>query len=609
MNKKIVILTVCIAIIFCAGCSKKDNAEDNSNATEQETTTTIENKITYESEGEPVTDSSVLGENVYVFSPEDKTEDIQNKVSEIYEKQETNQFGEERYAILFMPGEYDSSLEVNVGYYTQVSGLGIMPTETNINKLWVNADWMSHNATCNFWRSAENFSVNEYCMWANSQAVSLRRMNFNDGIVLSDGEGWSSGGFISDCNFEGVVSSGSQQQYLFRNNEWNYFENGVWNMVFVGIDKNRIPMGSWPSMPYTKVEQTPEIQEKPYLCYDEEQGYGVLVPENRKESQGVSWKEGVNGTFYSLNKFYIANPDKDNAASLNKALKEGKNLLFTPGIYELDNTLEVNNADTIIYGMGLATLVATDGNICMKTADVDGIKVCGLLFEAGEKESETLLQVGDKDSNESHADNPICFSDVYFRVGGGKYAGKVQNCVTIESNNVIGDNFWVWRADHSNNVGWDVNTAPNGIVINGDNVTMYGLFVEHFQQYQTVWNGNGGQLYFYQSEMPYDAPSQKAYKSHNGKVNGYASLKVDDNVTSFVGYGIGIYCYNRDSDIEIFSGAEIPDVEGVALHNIMTVKLNGNGKISHVVNDEGDAVERSGNTSKITEYENGIKND
>lgn len=228
--------------------------------------------------------------------------------------------------------------------------------------------------------------------------------------------------------------------------------------------------------------------------------------------------------------FYIASPDKDNSKTLNKALADGKNILFTPGIYNIEETLKVTKKDTIIYGMGLATLEASKGNVVMNVSDEDGIKVCGLLFDAGEKESTTLLQVGDKKTKVSHANNPLSFSDVYFRVGGGKYAGKVKNCVTINSNNVIGDNFWVWRADHSTNVGWDVNTATNGIIINGDNVTMYGLFVEHFKEYQTIWNGENGKLFFYQSELPYDVPKQKAYKSHNGKVNGYASIKVADSV-------------------------------------------------------------------------------
>lgn len=146
---------------------------------------------------------------------------------------------------MFKSGKYDKSLSVKVGFYTQVSGLGIEPTDTNINQLWVDAKWMGTNATCNFWRSAENFSINKYCMWANSQAVSLRRVNSSDGIVLSDGEGWSSGGFIADSKFAGTVSSGSQQQYLCRNNQWNNWENGVWNMVFVGEETYSNPSGEY----------------------------------------------------------------------------------------------------------------------------------------------------------------------------------------------------------------------------------------------------------------------------------------------------------------------------------------------------------------------------
>lgn len=524
----------------------------------------------------------------------------------MYKKQESNQFGDERYALLFKSGKYDKSLSVKVGFYTQVSGLGIEPTDTNINQLWVDAKWMGTNATCNFWRSAENFSINKYCMWANSQAVSLRRVNSSDGIVLSDGEGWSSGGFIADSNFAGTVSSGSQQQYLCRNNQWNNWENGVWNMVFVGQETYSNPSGEWPYAPYTVVEESPVVQEKPYICYDNDKGYGVMVPKLRKNAQGISWENGVTGTFYSLNTFYIANPDKDNSKTLNKALADGKNILFTPGIYNIEETLKVTKKDTIIYGMGLATLEASKGNVVMNVSDEDGIKVCGLLFDAGEKESTTLLQVGDKKTKVSHGNNPLSFSDVYFRVGGGKYAGKVKNCVTINSNNVIGDNFWVWRADHSTNVGWDVNTATNGIIINGDNVTMYGLFVEHFKEYQTIWNGENGKLFFYQSELPYDVPKQKTYKSHNGKVNGYASIKVADSVKKFESYGIGVYCYNRDSDIDIASAVEVPDRKGVKLHNTCTVKLNGQGQISHIINKSGTTTENLGNACRIREYENGI---
>ena len=598
MKRYLIATIIILAAALCFGCGT--GGEKN------QTANTKEEGIQYVSDGQAVTDDTVFGDNVFVFDDQEEISDVQEKVDEVYQQQEANQFGDERYAVLFKPGTYDESLTVNVGYYTQISGLGILPTDTNINKLWVNADWMYHNATCNFWRSAENFSINEYCMWANSQAVSLRRVSSADGIVLSDGTGWSSGGFIADSKFDGMVSSGSQQQYLCRNNQWKFWENGVWNMVFVGQDSTSIPSGEWPYAPYTRVNTAPKVQEKPYICYDEEKGYGIMVPEIRTDAQGVSWEEGVKGTFYSLNTFYIAKPDKDNADSINRELEKGKHILFTPGIYPLDKALKVSKENTIIYGMGLATLEAVNGNACMEVADEDGIKVCGLLFDAGEKESETLLQVGEKKTDKSHADNPLCFSDVYFRVGGGKYAGKVQNCVTINSNDVIGDNFWVWRADHSTNVAWDLNTAPNGIIINGDNAIMYGLFVEHFQEYQTIWNGDNGKLYFYQSELPYDAPNQKAYMSHNGKVKGYASIKVDDKVNTFESYGAGIYCYNRDADIEIQSAVEVPDKKGIKLHNTCTVKLNGQGKILHIINNEGDATENGGQACRIMEYENGF---
>lgn len=617
--KKNMIIATAVVLgmsIFAAGCSKdagdKEKAtsasEKITKETSKEDTEEMTHSITYENSGEPVTDKTIFGENVYVFSPEDEPAEVQDKIDKVYSKQERNQFGKDRYSILFMPGEYDSSIEINVGYYTTVAGLGVVPTDTDIEKLWCNADWMNHNATCNFWRGAENFSVNQFTMWATSQAVSLRRMNFNNDIVLSDGEGWSSGGFMADCILAGTVYSGSQQQWLSRNNSWRYWEGGVWNMVFVGIDENRIPRGNWPSQPYTRVQTTEKVQEKPFLMYDEKEGFGLFIPEIRTDAVGVSWENGATGTFKGLNQFHIAYPDTDDASTINAALKAGKHILFTPGIYEFDETIKVENPDTIIYGMGLATLVATDGNIVIETADVSGIKMCGLIFEAGNKESETLLRIGNEKTEQAHADNPVALSDLYFRVGGsGSYIGKVESCVTINTNDIIGDNFWVWRADHGANVAWDTNTARNGIIINGDNVIMYGLFVEHFQEYQTIWNGNGGKLYFYQSEIPYDIPNQKAFMSHDGTVNGYSSYKVSDDVISHEAWGIGIYSYNRDAVIDINSAAEVPDVEGVKVHNICSVVLNGNPGISHVINNSGNSVSHAGNIAKIMEYENGQK--
>lgn len=559
--------------------------------------------------------SRLFGENTYIFSPQDDPKDVQNILDHLWNEQETNQFGKERYAVYFMPGTYDESISVKTGFYTQVSGLGELPTDTNIASFNCDARWLgddpnNHNACCNFWRGAENLHIDSNTMWAVSQATFMRRVDINGALYLHDNYGWCSGGFLSDSNVALMIDSGSQQQWLSRNNNFKAWMGENWNMVFAGDEEGCDPVGTWPAKAYTSVPQTSVIQEKPFLIYDEAEGFMVYVPKLRQDASGISWKDGnTEGEKISLNECYIAKPENDTAQTLNKALAEGKHLLFTPGIYQLDEALQVDHADTILLGMGLATLQPVKGNACIETKDVDGIKIAGILFDAYEIESENLLVVGEEGSYERHRENPICLSDVFFRVGGAdaSYAAKVKNCVTINSSDVIGDNFWVWRADHGDNVAWDQNTAANGIVVNGSDVTIYALMVEHFQEYQTIWNGENGKVIMYQSEMPYDVPSQDEWKSYDGQRNGYASIYVDDAVESFEAWGIGIYSYHRDAAIEAFCAMEMPDKDNVKVHHICAIMITGNPGISHVINDQGDAANTAGARSIIVEYANGIQ--
>jgi hypothetical protein len=178
--------------------------------------------------------------------------------------------------------------------------------------------------------------------------------------------------------------------------------------------------------------------------------------------------------------------------------------------------------------------------------------------------------------------------------------------VILNSNDIIGDNFWVWRADHGDEVAWDKNTAKNGIIINGDRITMYGLMVEHFQEYQTIWNGNDGRTYFYQSEIPYDVPDQASWLSHDGTVNGFSSYKVGDHVTSHEAFGIGIYSYHRDAEVDLNSVMEVPDRDGVTIHNICSIMITGHPGISHVINNSGEAANHGLDRRIIVEYQNGI---
>jgi hypothetical protein len=316
--------------------------------------------------------------------------------------------------------------------------------------------------------------------------------------------------------------------------------------------------------------------------------YGVFVPALRKDTSGTTWHGRTPaGTTIPIKDFYVAREGVDDAGTLNAALAAGKHLLLTPGIYHLHDTLRVTKADTVVLGLGLATLEADDGVVAMKIADVDGVKLAGILFDAGAQASPVLVEVGPPGASARHIADPTSLHDLFVRVGGAAL-GKTEVGVTINSNDVIGDHFWLWRGDHTYGVGWEDNTARNGLVVNGDFVTIYGLFVEHWQRYQTLWNGESGRVYFYQSEIPYDVPSQDQWM--NGSTNGFASYKVAAGVASHEAYGLGIYCFFSANDsVRLASAIEAPaGAPGVKFHHAMTVSLGGRGEITHVVNGSGD---------------------
>jgi hypothetical protein len=527
-----------------------------------------------------------FGPNVLIFDPTMSMATIQSQLDGVIGKQASNQFGTDRYAYFFKPGSY--SVDVKIGFYMQVLGLGQSPNDVQITGgVRSKADWFGGNATLNFWRAAENFSVTPTTdsnteVWAVSQGTALRRAHVKASASLSDG-GYSSGGFIADSAFDGPVTSGTQQQFFSRNTTWAGWGGGVWNMVFSGIDKP--PQGAWPTLPYTVLAKTPLIREKPYLTIDSAGHYFVMLPAPKSDSTGNGWAApGAADTAVTTDKFYVAKPT-DTAATINAALAQGKHLLLTPGVYQLEDSLQVTRANTIVFGLGLATLVPSKGTAALTVADVDGVDVSGIIVDAGPTNSTTLLQIGPPGASASHSQNPSSLHDISCRVGGAT-AGTATSCVTINSSDVIGDDLWMWRADHGAGANWGGNVSKNGLIVNGNNVTMYGLFVEHFQEYQTLWNGNGGRLYFYQSEMPYDPPSQAAWQ-HDG-VNGYASYKVADAVTTHEAWGLGTYC-SFHSAVVSDNSIETPTAAGVSMHHMMTSWLNGTGGsgITHIVNGTG----------------------
>ncbi|MFC5908851.1 RICIN domain-containing protein [Streptacidiphilus monticola] len=546
-----------------------------------------------------------LGPNVKVFDPSMPASSIQSAVNSVYSSQQSDQFGTNRYALLFKPGSYN--VDVPVGFYTQVAGLGASPDDVSLTGggVHVDAAWSGGNATQNFWRDVENLSdtpSSGTLEYAVSQADPFRRVDVHGSMTLDDytsgntSSNWSSGGFIGDSRVSGQINSGTQQQFLTQDTTMGSWSGSNWNMVFVG--DNGAPGQSFPT--YTTVAQTPTVREKPYLYVDSTGLYNVMVPALRTNATGPDWTGGSTaGTSIPITQFYVVKSG-DTAASINAALSSGLNLLFTPGVYHLSAPLNITRKDTVVLGLGLATLVPDNGVTAITTADVDGIDIAGLIVSAGTTNSGSLVQIGPAGSSASHAADPITLQDVFFRVG-GDVAGKASQSLVVNSANTIGSDLWIWRADHGNGgtVGWTVNTAANGLVVNGANVTMYGLAVEHYQQYQTLWNGNGGRTYFYQSEMPYDVPNNASWTPGGGEA-GYPSYKVADSVTSHQAWGLGVYCYfSTNSAVAADRAIEVPS-GGSSFHDMVTVSLGGTGTIRHIINGAGGQVSSGSTVAYLT---------
>ena len=546
-----------------------------------------------------------LGPNVHILRPDSK--DLQQRIDAIYEAQQPNHFGPRRDAILLMPGRYEG-LRIPVGFYTQVLGLGAHPDDVQvIGDLRSTALLDNDNATQNFWRGAENFSItptlgigDNTMQWAVSQAIPFRRMHVRGNIRLNQKNGWSSGGWFSDVLVDGQVNSATQQQWISRNSEWASWTGSNWNMVFVGVP--RAPKGEFPTPGerFTRVDRTPIVREKPYLFVDAKTGkFAVRVPALRKDSSGISWadkKQMPAGKTLPLTSFFIAKPG-DTAATLNKQLAAGKHLLFTPGEYLLDDTLRVRRPGTVVLGIGFPTLRSDKSKPLMRTADVDGLTLAGLFFDAGREDSGVLLEVGPEGATRRHRASPSVLHDVFFRIGGAA-AGQVHTAMRVNAHDTVIDHTWIWRADHGEGAGWTSNPSAHGLVVDGEDVTIYGLFVEHFQAEQVVWRGNGGRVYFYQSEIPYDPPTQAQWTSSTGR--GFAAYKVANNVTRHEAWGLGVYSVFLKPDVLLDRAIEVPAVDGVRLHHMITVCLVDKGSIEHVVNDSGPAARCKGGANTAT---------
>ncbi|TQL58586.1 chitobiase/beta-hexosaminidase C-terminal domain-containing protein [Rarobacter faecitabidus] len=625
-----------------------------------------------------------FGPNVTVFEPAgtDPTKIQAINTALRAAKDAGTHWSTQRKAFFFKPGSYGDAayagtvdaptkiINSEVGYYTQVAGLGISPSLVTINgalsangeqldTLEVanpyypgNAEFPNPSYTCNyypwvsgcqdigalnnFWRSLSNLTIAPkqfpygadaarlhpegtanagQLRWGVSQAAPIRRVHVKGDLTLfPQWGGFASGGFASEIKVDGQVATGSQQQFFTRNsqlqaNGGSFTDNGVWNTVFSGV--TGAPTSTFPESSelnsgsdlaaqkkWTTINQTPISRDAPFLTWNATDGYGVYVPSAQTNSSGISWTATTAGpgTRLSLEDFYIAHPG-DSAATINAALESGLHLLLTPGHYALNEPIVVRNAGTVVLGLGLATLEPTDGNSVIKVADVSSVKISGLLIDAGSLLTDNLVKIGPIDGHSADAGNaidPTTLSDVFIRVGGINRV-RTDTGIEVNSSNVILDDIWVWRADHgvdadvSVGYDWADNYAPNGVRINGDNVTALGLFAEHFQRNQVEWNGENGRTIFFQAEFPYEVEQQNQFV--DGNRNGFAAYRVAPGVTKHRIDGAGAYSYFRKLSASpaprAFTGFSVPRAQNVLVNHSVTRFLNGIGGVDHVVNNVG----------------------
>jgi hypothetical protein len=574
-----------------------------------------------------------FGPNVTIFDESWSVDDINAALQAGSHEAE---FSQNRHQFFFAPGTYGSAagqddpataagiINSELGYYQSVSGLGASPEDVRINGAihvepvrqcednpW---DCPQPGSLTRFWRSMSNMTFNpiqqpvgedadrgfpsgitepHQMRFAVSQAAPLRRINIEGDLTVFGRVGeYASGGYLANSNVDGTLVTGSQQQWFTRNSTVGTWDGGVWNMVFSGVDGAPAtdfaqPVGDGTGNK-TTIDETPVVRESPFLYVDGDE-YRVFVPRAASDTSGHDWStDSGSGESLGLDEFFIVKPGAT-ASDINAQLAAGKNLIVTPGVYHLDDVLRITRADTVVLGLGYATLVPDTGDAAIEVGDVAGVKIAGITVDAGLVQSDVLIQVGPEGASAADPANPTTLTDVFIRVGGA-WAGKATTSIEVNSPHTLLDHIWAWRADHGAGVSWTSNLGDHGLIVNGDDVTALGLFVEHYQKNQVIWNGERGRTIFYQSEIPYDPPTQDAYR--DGERDGYAAYRVADDVVEHRAEGLGIYSFFDDTinggvDVFLESAIQAPRSPNVRFQSMTTVKLNGTGGITHIVNDVG----------------------
>ena len=300
-----------------------------------------------------------FGPNVLLFDPAQPG--MQERIDAVFKQQERAQFGRGRHALLFKPGSYD--LDVPVGFYTHVAGLGTLPSDVTIRgQVWTDAAWMNRNATCNFWRTVENLTVvptNGVNVWAVSQAAPLRRTHIRGDLHFWSG-GWSSGGFMADCRIDGTVQGRQPATMVLAQQRMERLARRQLEHGVPGL--RNPPPGDWPEPAVTRIDQY-SARPREALSRDRTR---PLVRESAAAAAGadlrreLGWTD-AQATAVPIESFHLAKAGTDTAATHQRRLARGRNICSSPpGSMRSTTPSWFPRPNTVVFGLGFPSLVPDD---------------------------------------------------------------------------------------------------------------------------------------------------------------------------------------------------------------------------------------------------------
>jgi hypothetical protein len=579
-------------------------------------------------------------DSVIFLSPDDSVEEQAAKLERVQDpwnaEMQTftsdHHFSSQRQAVLMAPGVYHNC-SFQVGYYTQVLGLGRQPTDVRlapgpfVPALNKHPHAPHGTSLDSFWRSAENFATTGDLQWAVSQAAPLRRVDVGGDLILHDGAAYASGGFVAHARVYGQVRAGGQQQYLLRHVDLvGGATGGAWSMVYASCS-GQVPVaavGNTTSPSVTVVPARDRVRlEKPYIIQtqDNPASFALVVPAAFQESAGVSWECCDPAEERDFRRVRLVTAEEP-VERIQEALDEGKDVVLAPGIFALESTLVFRHSHQVLLGLGLATLQnPPDGTPCIQVEpQVPGVRIAGVMLEASETHTTTLLQWGYENvTDPGDATYPGGLFDVFVRVGGSVVVGgsedrratRVDTMMRLHAGHLVGDNLWLWRADHSDlqaneekvnfpdisSLYWQSEEEDfhvgTGLEVGGDYVTVYGLAVEHANGHQTVWRGNHGHVAFYQCELPYGV-SQSSYGDSN-----FTGYLLDDTVDHHQLYAPGVYSNFRNGPVVTATAIRHPCKSTIEVVNPFTVRLDNHFGIQSIVNDNGSSATEQGQPVRL----------